>query len=264
MFCLSYYPFQGYVQEADEFRIKYRPADRTLQDFLKKYKDKSIIIDVSDSFEEIDAQLLKGLYEKYSNIKIILDFYNKAHLSRAESYDIPHFFTNKITTIDELNGLLKYKPTDMYICEELGFSLDKVSKLLHNNNIKVRVFPNICQSSFSETPSIKTFFIRPEDVSIYATFVDVFEIVADQKRQRVLFKIYKNQKWFGKLKDVIPTFKEELDSRYLLDTFGMIRSRCGKRCMYNPESCSICNRFMDLAETFKKNKIVIRKTKKEN
>lgn len=79
----------------------------------------------------------------------------------------------------------------MYICEELGFSLDKISKILHENNIRVRVFPNICQSSFLETPSIKTFFIRPEDISIYSMFIDVFELVSDKDRQYTIFKIYK-------------------------------------------------------------------------
>lgn len=79
-----------------------------------------------------------------------------------------------------MQGLLKYHPTDMYICEELGFSLLKISKILHDNNVKVRVFPNICQSSFPETESIKTFFIRPEDIIFYAPFVDVFELVADE------------------------------------------------------------------------------------
>ena len=153
----------------------------------------------------------------------------------------------------------------MYICEELGFSLDKVSKLLHDNNIKVRVFPNICQSSFSETPSIKTFFIRPEDISIYAVFVDVFELISDEERQQVLFKIYKQEKWNGKIKEIIPTFKDsELDSKYILDTFGAIRSRCGKRCLYKPESCSICDRFISVADTFEKNKIIIQKLKKKD
>lgn len=183
---------------------------------------------------------------------------------RAEYYEIPHFFINPITTIDQLNGMLKYKPTDMYICEELGFSLDKVSTLLHNNNIKVRVFPNICQSSFSETPSIKTFFIRPEDIDIYSIFVDVFELISDKERQEILFKVYKQEQWFGKIQEIIPTFKGELDSKYLLNTFGVIRSRCGKRCMYKPESCSICDRFIELSDTFKENKIVIRKAKKKN
>ena len=264
MFCLNYYPSQKYLQDAEEFKIRYRPADRTLEDFLNVYQDKSIIIDVTDAFEEVDAQLLKGLYDKYKNIKIIFNFNNKDYLSRAKENKLPFFFTNPVTTIDQLYGLLNYNPTDMYICEELGFFLDKISKILHKNNIKVRVFPNICQSSFSDTPSIKTFFIRPEDIAIYSTFVDVFELITDEKRQQVLYKIYKQEKWFGKIKEVIPTFKGELDSKYLLNTFGVFRSKCGKRCLYKPGSCAICDRFIEVADTFEKNKIVIRKTGNPN
>lgn len=159
---------------------------------------------------------------------------------------------------------MKYHPTDMYICEELGFSLDKVSKILHDNNIKVRVFPNICQSSFLETPSIKTFFIRPEDLSIYATFVDVFELITDKDRWKIILKVYKQEQWLGQIKEIIPSFKGDLDNRYILNGFGVIRAKCGKRCMYKPESCSICDRFIDFSETFKKNKIVIRQAKKKN
>jgi len=152
----------------------------------------------------------------------------------------------------------------MYICEELGFFLDKISKILHENNIRVRVFPNICQSSFADTLSIKTFFIRPEDVSIYATFVDVFELIADETRQEVVYKIYKQEKWFGKIQELIPTFKGDLDSRYILDSFGVVRTQCGKRCLYKPGSCTICDRFSELAKTFETNKIVIRTAKKKD
>ena len=264
MFCLNYYPSQKYLQDADELKIRYRPADRTLKDFLEAYQNKTIIIDVTDSFEDVDAQLLKGLYDKYKNIKIIFDFYNKEFLARAQQIEIPFFFTNLITTRDQLHGLLKYNPTDMYICEELGFSLDKISKILHDNSVRVRVFPNICQSSFPETPSIKTFFIRPDDITVYATFVDVFELISDKERQQVLYKVYKQEKWFGKISDIIPSFKGDLDSKYLLNNFGMIRSRCGKRCLYKQGSCAICDRFLELADTFEDNKIVVHKQKKEN
>ena len=47
------------------------------------YIDKSIIIDVSESFEDMDAKLLKGLYDKYKNIKIIFNFNDKDFLLRA-------------------------------------------------------------------------------------------------------------------------------------------------------------------------------------
>lgn len=151
----------------------------------------------------------------------------------------------------------------MYICEELGFSIEQVSKILHDNNVKVRVYPNICQSSFSSTPSLKTFFIRPEDIIFYSIFVDVFELVTDQDRQSIIYKIYKQGKWFGDLKEIIPSFKDDLDNRYILNPFGFIRAKCKKKCMYAPGSCTICEKFLDLGDTLKKNNIVVKKAKKK-
>ena len=81
MFCLNYYPFQKYLQDAEQLKIKYRAADRTLEDFLEKYKNKSIVIKIQSFFEETDAVLLKGLSDKYQNIKLIIDFDNKYTLS---------------------------------------------------------------------------------------------------------------------------------------------------------------------------------------
>ena len=262
-YCLPYFPSQKPPEGVDELKIKYQPADRTLETFLETYKDKAIVIDVSENFEEIDAQLLKGLYEKYKYIKIAFNF-NKDFLLRAQKYEIPYFFTDYVTSIDKLIGLMEYLPTDMYICEELGFFLPKVSKILHDNGIRVRVFPNICQSSFSETPSIKTFFIRPEDIFFYAQYVDTFELVTDKERQHVLFKIYKQEKWSGRISDIIPSFKGDLESRYVLDAFGTVRAGCGKRCMYKPGSCNICDRFIDTAAILKENKIIVNRPKKDN
>jgi hypothetical protein len=183
-------------------------------------------------------------------------------LTRAKKYEIPFFFTNHVTTIDEVHGLLQYHPTDMYICEELGFSIDKVSKILHDNNIKVRVYPNICQSSFSSTPSIKTFFIRPEDIVIYSLYVDVFELISDKERQQIIYKIYKQGQWLGNLSEIIPSFKGELDGRFILNPFGLIRTKCKKRCMYDLGSCTVCEKFLNLGDTLKENNIFVKRKKK--
>ncbi len=150
----------------------------------------------------------------------------------------------------------------MYICEELGFSLDKISAILHNNNIRVRVIPNICQSSFPETNNLLTFFIRPEDLKYYFQFVDVFELLADEARQAVIYKIYKQGYWAGPINQIIPSFKEEgVDGRFMMDYFGQIRSKCGKRCLYKPNSCNICYRFIDLSNVLKENKLFVPKKK---
>ena len=265
MFCLNYYPHENYYDEADELKIYYRPADKTLENFIQKYQDKTIIIEILSSLDDIDIQLFQGLHDKYKNIKLIIDFYNKDTVSKVQNAKIPFFFSRYVSTIDELYGLLPYKPTDMYICEELGFFLDKISNILHSQNIKVRVFPNICQSSFlAGLDSIKTFFIRPEDISVYSLYVDTFELISDEKTQETIFKIYKQGKWFGKISEIIPSFHGELDSKYIIDSFGVIRTQCGKRCMYKPGSCNICDRFVEVADTLKENNIVITHKKKTN
>jgi hypothetical protein len=79
----------------------------------------------------------------------------------VQKNQIPFFFCNFVTTIDKMYGLMKYHPTDMYICEELGFNLKNIAKILHENNILLRTFPNICQTSFPETDGLLSFFIRP-------------------------------------------------------------------------------------------------------
>lgn len=38
-------------------------------------------------------------------------------LSKIKEYQIPFFFSDFVSTIDEIHGLMKYQPTDMYICE---------------------------------------------------------------------------------------------------------------------------------------------------
>ena len=251
MFCLDYYPHSTYLKDADQLKIKYRPTDSTLVDFLKEYSNKSIVIDVSDNFDEIDAQLFKSLRADYKNFKLIIRYENEAHIKLVKQYKLPFFFMNFATTIDQLYGFKSYNPTDIYVCEELGFFIDKVAEILHKDNIKVRVFPNICQSSFPETPSIQTFFIRPDDIPAYEDYVDVFELVSDRERQAVIFKVYKQHKWFGEVGEIIPTFKGHLDSRYLLNDFGVFRSKCGRRCMYKPGSCNICTRMIELGDTIK-------------
>ena len=260
MFCLNYYRFQEYIKQADELRIKYRKTDSTLKNFLEKYQDKTIIIEIGDDFDQLDSKIFKELQKDHKNFKLIVNYHQRKILDLILSNEIPFFFSNFITTIDELWGLMEYKPTDMYICEELGFHLDTVSKLLHEHNIKVRVIPNICQSSFSSTPGLKTFFIRPEDIDFYSNYVDVFEFISDAERQKTIFNVYKNGKWFGALEELIPTLKMHIDNRAILkdDFFAAPRVKCGKKCMYDPSSCRMCDRIVELSDIIIKNNLYLR------
>lgn len=267
MFCLTYYPLNNnyYLQDVQELKITYNPRDKqNLKALLEKYKDKTIIIKITETIEEIEIQLLKQYYEEYSNIKLIFDFNNKQNLERIQRSEIPFFFSNYVTHFDQIAVYSQYNPTDMYICEELGFFLNKISESLHEKNIRVRVFPNICQSSILEIEDIKTFFIRPEDIKIYKEFVDVFELVSDAQRQQTIYRIYKKGKWIGNLNEIIPSFKTPLNNNYLLNNFGKIRCKCQKRCSLNEKKCSLCNQFLTIANIIEeKDKKIIAKQQKE-
>lgn len=259
-FCLPYYPNSTFdYSQVDEIillplRNQY-PTIKNLQQIIKKYPKINIILNIYEKINDIDVKILQSIAQTY-NLKLCFNFYNKELLEQIPNLNIPFFFSNKVTKFDEIRGYMTYAPTDMYICEELGFFLDHISSLLHSNNIKIRVYPNICQSSFPLTPSIKTFFIRPDDISIYSKYVDTFELITDENREAVIYKIYAiDKKWNGKISEIIPSFnqiKENADTAFFyssLDAFAQIRTSCKKRCMYSSNPCLICDRFVDLSTT---------------
>jgi hypothetical protein len=83
------------------------------------------------------------------------------------------------------------------------FSAQILSKAAKQKNKSLRAFCNVCQSSWDYTPSIKTFFIRPEDLSLYEGIIDTFEFYTDEKdatKINALYEIYtKDKVWNGKL-----------------------------------------------------------------
>ena len=134
----------------------------------------------------------------------------------------------------------------------------------------MRIYPNICQSSFPETDSLKTFFVRPEDIHSYKKYVDVFELFVSpldelkvqKTRQSVIYKAYKQEEWWGEIRELIPSFNGNLDSRYIISSFGTIRPRCHKRCSFNPNICKICDRCSGVAESLKKHMLTVKRLQK--
>ena len=100
-------------------------------------------------------------------------------------------------------------------------------------------------------------------------YVDIFEIFLvpedrkEQKnRQQIIFKAYNQGEWYGKIKEIIPSFNGELDSRFVIPSFGLIRPKCHKRCAYNPNVCKICNSCEMVAETLKKHRLTVQRITK--
>ena len=145
----------------------------------------------------------------------------------------------------------------------MGFELDKITPLLHKNNIKVRVFPNVAQAAATTTSGILKFWIRPEDIETYEPYIDVCEFYGEYEKQKIYYDIYaKDKKWIGNLKEIIIGLNEDIMNTTLLPRFAKKRIKCDRECMKN-DKCHMCQRILELSETLDKNNLRITIDKEE-
>lgn len=175
-YCVDFNKDFRYLNEIDELNIHFRKNDTSLLDFLLLYKDKrvNIIIDNEEDFIKSECiKIFDAIIEKHPEVNFVFRINHtfKDLIKILKENPIKHKFFFDASAIRDWDTLLMYielEPSDIYITESLGFELDVVAKVLHEKGIRIRVFPNVAQSSWSKMPIIKQFFIRPEDVSIYA------------------------------------------------------------------------------------------------
>ena len=255
-----------YLSDQVELNIKYKPLIKELDTFISTYGGSHRInLDFieCDFDDERDVKIIQALREKYPSYKIVacIPKYSKGLELKLQENGIPHYYNTLITTWDDFNGFLSLDVTDIFIAEELGFSIKDLSKKAKERSIALRCFCNVCQSSWAETPSLKTFFIRPEDISLYGDYIDTFEFFAGYDsvdKLNIWYEIYsKDQKWFGKINELIIGYEGEEDSRFIVPRFAEARLNCNKKCIRSNNKCHICDRIIELSDTLKDNSLMV-------
>lgn len=265
-YCMNYYKENKKLSQADEINIKYDKNELYIIDFLKENIGKriNICLTIDDLFDlkSKNNTLLFSIKEKLTDANYSIRFPKYINnpcddlIQRCKENNIDFFFDEYITDWDKLYGFIKLGVSDIYIVEEMGFSLAKISSIAKENNVKVRVFPNVAQSSFNGTPAITKFFIRPEDIKFYSQYVDIFEFYGYMDKEETYYDIYTSGEWFGDLNEIIINFNSSLDNRCVVDYFANTRANCDKKCLKN-RPCNLCERCYDLAKTLHDHAIAI-------
>lgn len=262
-YCVPYSQHFKYSKEVDEIMFMYdewhnQSIVHTLAEMAEEFKGQRVIIQVLDYDYFVKwktALTLIDLKQKEINFAVAFQNYTEdmdETLSQLKENNIPFFFMTRVSNWDTFNGLIKLGVSDIYIVEELGFELNKLGPLAHASSVSIRTFANVCQTQWKKGDSLKSFFIRPEDVSIYEPYVDVLEFFGDTNAQEVMYKVYAiDKQWFGNLKEIIIGLDIDLDSRFVLPAFGAARAKCGKKCLKGI-NCQICDRIMTASKTFEK------------
>ena len=269
-YCVLYNKDFKYFQKVDEVIVPFNQS----MDFFKRLIDRKrihqnrIILSIEDSAEFYENQdiyipILEELKEKHNlNCAVRFDLYSQKFVDLYATFrekELPFFFRTYVRDWEVFHGLIGVGVSDLYIVESLAFELNLLGPVARAKGISIRVFANVCQSSWSDSDSLKSFFIRPEDVDIYDPYVDVIEFFEGDIPMNTLFKIYAiDKKWFGDLSMIITGLEESLDSRRVLPHFALTRVKCGKRCLKgNP--CKLCERVVSAAKVFEENNLILKR-----
>ena len=260
-YCIPYYKDFRYFDRVDEIILDYKEHNDNIINFVSnKFSQKQrIIVDIAGKTKEIKdiLPILKKLYREHEFMSVRIPLYAQDLKSDNYIYEyvqdagIAFFFNEFCRTEDEVYALIKRGVSDVYIVENLAFNIEEVGRYCHEADVSVRMIPNMAQYPLHEKniiPAAYKFFIRPEDVDIYSSYVDTFEFVGPLDRMSVLFNIYKSKQWLGDLNDLILGLDEEFLNNGTVPYFGRERIKCKHKCMLG--KCNLCSEMQKIAKQF--------------
>ena len=265
-YCINYSNKSHIIDKVDEILIRY-DKNKILElftQFIPAHLNQRVIVQLieEDNIDTIVNNLKKiiSIYNENKDIKfdIQLPFYNQKFIEELKDTNLKYFFKAAANSWDKFTGLISQNVSDIYITDELAFELDKAAEIAHKNNIKVRIYPNVAQSRWDKLSDILKFFIRPEDIEMYESYVDVCEFYGDKAQQiDTYYKIYQeDKKWFGDLQEIFIGLNSKIDSRYIIPRFAEKRIKCGKDCLKGGK-CEMCKRILDLSEQLENAHLIV-------
>ena len=252
-YCLHYNNKNPRLQQADEWIFEYYENNPNL---IKKFQamteaglPQRVILDITDfkQEEEIAWDIIGASAKIYPNIAILITKEQVEFIPQMRIRDIKWFFADGCYSVDTLNECLSYGVSDVYVINELGFDIKRVKKICAEKGVSVRVYPNVAQTSarLLTLGDYSSFFLRPEDVSLYEDYVDVLEFFNSYNKENILYDIYTEGEWGGPLELIILNLHtgKQVNNNLIPNLFGESRLECRKKCVY--DECHVCNNCVD-------------------
>lgn len=229
----------SHKQEADEIKC---PVNQLglVYDFMKNNPDKRYNIKIYRHEENWDKAI-----EQINIVKKITSNYTVQcesiiHLRRLLKEGYNAYLRFPVVDWETFTNLRDLGVSDIYIDGPLGFQYDdiKTAKL----KTKIRVSPTISpNSALSTSANANTFFIRPEDLSLYDGMIDIIDFnEAYWDREDTLFTIYKRGTFDFDLKELIQSLNMSVPNMFIRPDFARLRLNCGQRCKRVGRPCHSC------------------------
>lgn len=270
-YCVNYSSTSKYVADEVKIHLKNTTDLALLPLFADEHLDQRVIAVIDDPEDFVAEDRLAAIKEilnkrDYNNISFCYAtglFVNTPLNVLADymkKYNQTFFFEKHITDWDILIGVLSLDVSDVYITDSMGFELDKIKEVTKAYNCQIRIFIDMCQSSFPPLNPIFSFWIRPEDIDFYSQYVDVIERwrPGDTTQDDTYYEIFMiTKRWDGDLGEIIHGLEGcELDSRRFIPSWRR-RATCGKRCLKG-SPCRVCYFIEKLTKSLKDDNLIIK------
>lgn len=146
-----------------------------------------------------------------------------------------------VTDWETFTALAEMGVSDFLIDGPLGFQLNSLQTAKDKYGLTLRCNPTSTSIAPLSAVSANHFFIRPEDLPLYSSTIDIFEMrAATLEEEDVLFSVYQRGSFFYNIDNLIKHLPSGVNNSALAG-FADDRLNCGQRCMCPDGHCHKCN-----------------------
>lgn len=229
----------SYKKDAGEIRCSYNQLGLIFE-FIKNNPNKryNIIIGSGVTQQEINriieqVDYVKEVAEDYTiecgSLIILQDLLNRGYNA---------YLRFPVTDWETFSDLINIGVTDIYIDGPIGFNIDAIRS--GKGSAKIRVSPTISPNTGISGRQPNSFFIRPEDLSLYEDVIDVIDFhETDIDKEDSLYSIY-NRGTFSYDINYLINGLPRVNNLLIKDDFAKTRQSCKQRCKVPGYSCHFC------------------------
>ena len=239
----------------DEYYISFSNKPHKFEDlvdFLQKHTNARFNLKINTSEFNFDLDKLKILNAIHPQLYVVTD-YASGEYKKLKAMGIKFYFAPNlpIDSFRLLEYVVNLGATDVYIMDDLCYSLEKVRRFCKQHNVRARLILNRIPSMREDSSiDVRGPWFIPETVDELAKYIDVaeFEENISQARLLTLYKIwFEKKEWRENLKAILPQLEIDIYNQSMIPDFTVYKMNCGYKCVYG-SACKKCDQFKEMAD----------------
>lgn len=204
----------------------------------------------------VNPRLAKTLCKTCGNAYMCLEASDAHKMPSLRESGVRYYMdaNNPCCSFTELNAMCELGVSDVYVADDLCYSLRYVRDILDEYDVRLRWVLNKIPLTYVVPAQANVPFFRPQDMGWANLYVDTYELdcgswdAYDWKRAQVLYDTwFVKHKWQGDIGEIVEGMPVELFNPSLPREYCVDRLNCHLRCVKGGR-CKKCFQYAELAD----------------